>query len=160
MTLPTLKGLPIVGLPQDEAGFVATDEVGRIPMLPDVYAAGDLTTLPIKQGGLAAQQAEAVVSAIAADAGAAIEPTPFTPILRGLLLTGAAPGFVRAERGASLIDAHPLWWPPEKIVGRYVSPFLAEHLGLATDAPEPPPVAAVPVEIALETRDEATWSSI
>ena len=53
-----------------------------------------------------------------------------------------------------------LWWPPSKIVGRYLSPFLAEHLGLATDADESPPVDAVPVEVALETRDRTTWSSV
>jgi sulfide:quinone oxidoreductase len=38
--------------------------------LTDVYAAGDLTQFPLKQGGTAAQQADAAASSIAADAGA------------------------------------------------------------------------------------------
>ena len=130
VAVPRLEGPPIGGLPQDEDGFVATDELGRVPGLADVYAAGDLTRFPIKQGGLAAQQADAVAGAIAADAGAEVSPTPFRPVLRGLLLTGLAPRFIRAEEGTSVLEAHPLWWPPAKIVGRYLSPFLAEHLRL------------------------------
>jgi hypothetical protein len=41
-----------------------------------------------------------------------------------------------------------------------LSPFLAERLGLVTNVHEPPPAGAVPVEIALEVRDQATWSSV
>ncbi len=161
VAMPRLEGPPIGGLPQDEDGFVATDEVGRVPGLGDVYAAGDLTRFPIKQGGLAAQQADAVAGAIAADAGAEVSPTPFRPVLRGLLLTGLAPRFIRAEEGTSVLEAHPLWWPPTKIVGRYLSPFLAEHLGLGADWQEPPPAEAVQVEVAFETRDgAATWSPV
>jgi sulfide:quinone oxidoreductase len=160
VALPRLEGPSIIGLPQDQAGFVATDELGRLPGLRDVYAAGDLTQLPIKQGGIAAEQADAAASAIAADAGAEVRPVAFRPVLRGLLLTGSAPRFLRAEKGTSLVDAHPLWWPPAKIVGRYLSPFLAEHLGLDTDVHEPPPADAVLVEIALETLDQAAWSPV
>jgi sulfide:quinone oxidoreductase len=114
----------------------------------------------VKQGGIAAQQADAVASAIAADAGAEIQPTPFSPVLRGLLLTGSAPRFLLSEKGTSLVNRHPLWWPPSKIVGRYLTPFLAEHLGMATEVDEPPPNDGVAVEIALETRDRTSWSSI
>jgi sulfide:quinone oxidoreductase len=161
VALPRLEGPPIVGLPQDEEGFVATDEFGRVPGLSDVYAAGDLTCLWIKQGGIAAQQADAVASTIAADAGAHIQPTPFSPVLRGLLLTGSAPRFLRSEKGTSLVNLHSLWWPPSKIVGRYLTPFLAEHLGMARVVDDkPPPTDGVPVEIALETRDRTTWFSI
>ena len=158
VALPKLEGPPIVGLLQDDAGFVATNELGRVPGLSDVYAAGDLTRLWVKQGGIAAQQADAVASAIAADAGAEIQPTPFSPVLRGLLLTGSAPRFLISEKGTSLVNPHPLWWPPSKIVGRYLSPFLAEHLRMAMEVDEPPD--GVPVEIALETRDGTSWSSI
>jgi hypothetical protein len=56
----------------------------------DVDAAGDATTLPIKQGGLVAQQADAVAEAIAASFGQGIDPQPVRPILRGVLLTGGA----------------------------------------------------------------------
>jgi sulfide:quinone oxidoreductase len=64
VALPRLQGPPITGLPQDEHGFVATDEFGWVLGLTDVYAAGDLTQSSIKQGGIAAQQADALASAI------------------------------------------------------------------------------------------------
>ena len=56
--------------------------------LEDVFAAGDIANFPIKQGGLAAQQADAAAEAIAAEAGAQVDPQPFKPVLRGILLTG------------------------------------------------------------------------
>ena len=70
VALAALEGPSIDGIPQDESGFVATDELGGVLGLTDVYAAGDLTQAPIKQGGLAAQQADSVATAIAAEAGA------------------------------------------------------------------------------------------
>jgi sulfide:quinone oxidoreductase len=159
VALPALEGPPIGGVPQDGSGFVATDELGWVLGLTDVYAAGDLTQSPIKQGGLAAQQADSVATAIAADAGAPVRPAPYRPVLRGLLLTGLVPRFIRAEGEASVVGTQPLWWPPAKIVGRYLSPFLAQELGLATTQAEPPG-GAVPVEVALDTSDHATWSPV
>jgi sulfide:quinone oxidoreductase len=140
VALPRLTGPELGGVPQDRSGFVPTDEHGRVHGLTDVYAAGDLTSFPIKQGGLAAQQADAAAETIAAAAGAPVVPTPFRPVLRALLLTGRTPAFLRVElsggRGeTSTADAEPLWWPPGKIVGRYLAPFLAE-LGLLEVPPE------------------------
>jgi sulfide:quinone oxidoreductase len=110
-----------------------------------------VTHFPVKQGGIATQQADAVAEAIAARAGAPVEPAPFRPVLRGLLLTGLFPRFLRAEprTGASAIDTEALWWPPAKIVGRYLAPFLAERIGLA-DMPPPQGEGAVPVDVVLE----------
>jgi sulfide:quinone oxidoreductase len=159
IALPALEGPPIEGIPQDESGFVATDELGGVLGLTDVYAAGDLRQSPIKQGGLAAQQADSVASAIAADAGAPVEASPYRPVLRGLLLTGMAPRFLRFEDSTSIVDTQPLWWPPAKIVGRYLSPFLAEQLGLATTL-DRPAKDAVEIEVALDTRDHASWSAL
>ncbi len=55
-----------------------------------------------------------------------------------------APRYLRAEAGTSRseVDTEPLWWPPAKIVGQYLAPFLAERLGMS----EAPP-AAVPAEV-------------
>jgi sulfide:quinone oxidoreductase len=148
VTLPMLRGAPIEGLPQDEDGFVTTDELGAVVGLTDVYAAGDLVQAPIKQGGLATQQADRVATAIAADLGACSLPPPSPPILRGLLLTGSTPRYIRAEPGQPTeVSSQPLWWPAGKIVGRYLAPFLADHLGLtAVDAPTDR-TGVVPVEI-------------
>ena len=48
-------------------------------------------SFPIKQGGLASQQADAAAAHIARRAGADIEAAPFQPVLRAILLTGETP---------------------------------------------------------------------
>jgi sulfide:quinone oxidoreductase len=160
VALPRLEGPNLPGIPSDQGGWVPTDEFGWVLGLTDVYAAGDMTQLAVKQGGLAAGQADAVASAIAADAGASVRPKPFRPILRGLLLTGMAPRFLHAEpgRARSIVDTEPLWWPPAKIVGRYLTPFLAQHLGLSV--PPRPSVEGIEVEVELESKDHRSWSAV
>jgi sulfide:quinone oxidoreductase len=148
VALPRLEGPPIPGVPQDAEGFVATDEHGRVAHIDGIYAAGDLAQFPVKQGGIAAQQADAVAAAIAAEAGAPVEPKPFRPVLRGLLLTGVFPRYLRAEVGtaSSTVDAEALWWPPAKIVGRHLAPFLAARMGIS----EAPPSAGEGVRVDVE----------
>jgi sulfide:quinone oxidoreductase len=156
VALPKLEGPRLDGIPQDDRGFVPTDDYGRVAGLTDVYAAGDLMQSSVKQGGIAAQEADAVAEAIAADAGAPVQPSPCRPVLRGLLFTGFVPRFLRHEdSGLSLVDTQPLWWPPGKIVGRYLSPFLADHLGLATSGPAP--ADALPIEVAV---DRPAWNPV
>lgn len=87
VTLPTLTGPRIDGLPHDGAGFLPVDLHGHVEGAPRVYAAGDATDFGIKQGGIACQQADAAAEEIAAAAGATIEPRAFTPALRALLVT-------------------------------------------------------------------------
>jgi len=137
VSIPVPEGRQIPGIRQDGRGFVPVDEYGRVEGRDDVFAVGDMTAFPIKQGGLAAQQADAAAEWIAALAGAEIESRPFRPVLRGLLLTGLRPRFLRSDplAGSSEVDMEPLWWPPGKIAGRYLAPFLAEHLGLSTELP-------------------------
>lgn len=138
VTLPRLRGVPLAGVPKDEDDFVHVDAQGRVPGLEHVYAAGDVTTFPIKQGGLAAQQADVVAEAIAANAGAEVTPRQFEPVLRGLVLS-SSPLFVRAEPAGggevSTAAADALWWPAAKIASRYLSPYLAEHAGLLYGRP-------------------------
>jgi len=134
VALPRLEGPRIAGIPSDAEGFIATDGLGRVAGIEDVFAAGDATTFPVKQGGLAAQQADAAAEEIAALAGADVEPEPFRPILRGLILTGGVPLFARSELtrpgDPAPVATDALWWPPGKIVGRYLGPFLAERSGM------------------------------
>ncbi len=131
VTLAHLEGPALPGLPCDAAGFIAVDEHSRVAGLEDVYAAGDATTFPVKQGGIATQQADAAAEAIAARVGAAVTPSPIRPTLRGMLLTGIAPTYLRTQiagTGDSFeTAAKPLWWPPSKIAGRYLAPYLAGH---------------------------------
>jgi sulfide:quinone oxidoreductase len=130
VALPRLEGPAIDGVPTDAQGFIPTDPSSYVRGLADVFAAGDATTFPIKQGGLATQQADAAAEEIASLAGAEVEPKPFRPVLRGLILTGGVPLFVRAEltgAGSPFESGNEaLWWPPGKIAGRYLAPFLAE----------------------------------
>src|ERR1700742_3910761 len=97
VSLPRLYGPAIVGLPANADGFIPVDPHGRVEDVEDVYAAGDATASPLKQGGIAAQQADAVAESIAAATGADLVPQPFRPVLRGLLLTGGRPRYLRAE---------------------------------------------------------------
>jgi sulfide:quinone oxidoreductase len=128
VALPQLAGSRIAGLPHDLHGFLPTDAHGRVPGLVDVYAAGDVTTQPIKQGGLAAQQGVIVAARIAAGAGADVPAVPAGLVLRGMLRTPAGPWFLRAElddvERTSVASREPLWWPPTKIASRWLSSHL------------------------------------
>jgi sulfide:quinone oxidoreductase len=135
VALARLEGQTIAGIPHDSDGFVATDDRGRVEELEDVYAAGDITRFPIKQGGIAASQADIVANAIALRAGAHLQPGASESILHGILLTGNAPLYLRAElrqgHGAHCtVSTEPIRWPPAKIAGRYLAPFLALQSGL------------------------------
>jgi sulfide:quinone oxidoreductase len=138
VTEPRLVGPSLRGIPSGREGFIHTDAHGRVPGIDDVFAAGDATTFPVKQGGLAAQQADAVAEAIAAAAGAQIDPQPFRPVLRGTLLTGGPTRYLRADiSGAagddSTVSDEALWWPPNKLAGRYLAPYLSSKTGEAAD---------------------------
>lgn len=155
VALPRLKGLRLDGLPQTLDGFVPIDAQGRVRGLADVFAAGDITSFPVKQGGIAAQQADAAAEAIAASAGADLTPQPFRPVLRGLLLTGAQPRYLRHElSGGAGEDAtaspEPLWWPPAKIVGRHLALFLGGFAGVESPAEMPAGPGALAVEVELD----------
>ena len=60
--------------PPTPTGSSRSTRTAAWPDLAGVYAAGDGTAFPIKQGGLATQQADAVAETIAAAAGAPVEP--------------------------------------------------------------------------------------
>jgi sulfide:quinone oxidoreductase len=152
VALPRAVGPSLSGLPSDRRGFILTDLHGKVPDVDSVWAAGDAIAFPLKQGGLAAQQADAAAEAIAAVAGAEIEPRPFHPVLRGMILTGRGQEWMRHEpaRGAGegVAVRRALWWPPTKVAGRYLSPHLAALDGPGEpDAPQPD---GHPVELDLE----------
>jgi len=131
VSLPKLEGRRIRGIPHDVEGFVRIDEHCRVLGCEHVYAAGDVTNFPVKQGGLATQQADIAAEAIAARLGAAIEPRQFDPILRGVLWTGEAPRYLQGWLGgghgeSSTMTETPPWGDEQgKIVGRYLTDFLA-----------------------------------
>lgn len=136
VALPVPEVPPIPGLPQQHGGFIPVGGHGVVLGLERVFAAGDATWFPVKQGGLAAQQADCAASAIAALAGAGVDPQPFRPVLRGALLTEWGPRYLRAQLdagGDSAAARSVLWWPPAKVAGKYLAPYLAARAGYRTD---------------------------
>jgi sulfide:quinone oxidoreductase len=143
VALPVVRGRRISGLPCDSDGFLPIDSFARVAGVSDVYAAGDGANFPVKQGGIACQQADVLGAHIAREAGIPVDVQPFRPVLRGQLLTGAKPHFMRhdlraqsAEEDAS--SEHLLWWPPTKVAGKYLAPYIAvqeERERAASSAP-------------------------
>jgi sulfide:quinone oxidoreductase len=155
IALPRLEGAPLDGIPQTLAGFISVDAHCRVHGFEEVFAAGDITSFPVKQGGIAAQQADAAAEAIAVAIGIDVDPRPFRPVLRGLLLTGREPRYLRRELSGQpthdpVASYEPLWWPPAKIAGRHLAPFLAAIAGAGGSATPTDQPRAVHVEFELE----------
>jgi sulfide:quinone oxidoreductase len=83
VALPTLRGRSIRGVPVEEHGFVEIDEHCSVKGLRHVWAVGDITAFPVKSGGMATEEADIAAEAIAAAAGADVEPRAFQPAGRG-----------------------------------------------------------------------------
>jgi sulfide:quinone oxidoreductase len=150
IALPRLTGPSIKGLQSDDDGFILVDRHGRVSGADDVYAAGDGTDFPVKQGGLATQQADSVAAHIAARLGAGVEARPFEPVLRGQLITGMESLNLKHElaggRGSGVASLDYLWWPPQKVSGRYLSAWLS---GESVHADLEPPFRPLEVEISV-----------
>jgi sulfide:quinone oxidoreductase len=150
VALPLIEGPGIHGVPSDQHGFVQIDPYGFVRGVAHVYAAGDCVQSPLKQGGLAAQQADVVAEAVARQAGMPVEQRALQPVLRGLLLTGEKRRFFRrdpqgADGAASEVQERPLWWPAVKLAGRHLAPYLkAEGVTPERDT--------TPVEVTLAER--------
>lgn len=135
---PQLRGPRLAGVPSRWWGFVPVDAEGRVEGLQDVYAAGDMTSFPIKQGSLAAAQADTIARVIAAKAGVQVAiPPPLEPrrLMHARLLgadqaihlsvkldaDGVQEG-LGAHSAADVIEPAPMH---EKVSGRYLSAYLA-----------------------------------
>jgi sulfide:quinone oxidoreductase len=134
VALPELRAARVRGVPASWSGFVPTDAEGRVDGLADVYAAGDVTTFPVKQGGLAAQQADRVAETIAAELGADVKETHETRVLRARLLTGDGSLVLRTELDtlgrptpATLQHRESRGAEIPKVFGRYLTPYLSIH---------------------------------
>jgi sulfide:quinone oxidoreductase len=146
ISAPTLGGRSIEGLPTDADGFIPIDAHGLVLGLEHVFAVGDVTAFPIKQGGIATQQADTAAEEIAAQIGVAIEPDPFDPILRARLLTGEEPKYLYGKLAGghgetSTFSDDPPWPDEGKIVGKYLAPFLSSISDADQQARPSPPGA-------------------
>jgi sulfide:quinone oxidoreductase len=139
VSAPSFKGRPVEGVPHDEDGFILVDEHSLVRGLQNVFAVGDVTSFPVKQGGIATQQADAAAEVIAAQIGGQVEPQPFEPVLRAVLLTGEEPKYLYGKLGGghgetSTFSDDPPWRDEGKIVGKYLAPFLASTSDAAARA--------------------------
>jgi sulfide:quinone oxidoreductase len=132
VAVPELRARRIVGVPGSWGGFVPTDVYGGVEGLTDVYAAGDMTTYPVKQGGLAAQQADRIAHTIAAGLGVPVKEFRAGHVLRTRLLGGQHPLYLRAELDWSGLPTaaaieHAFTHraaSSAKVFGRYLTPYL------------------------------------
>jgi sulfide:quinone oxidoreductase len=131
VTVPRITGPAVKGVPAGARWFVPVDQRCVVPSTEDrVFAAGDATDFPVKQGGIGAQQADTAAAGIAHLAGVADRPPPLHPVMRGALLTGARPVYVAAQVVNGLgwhseIYKHPPWPAHEKIVAEELGGYLA-----------------------------------
>ena len=151
IALPLLEGYRLDGIPASARGFIPVDDAGRVAGLDGVFAVGDATDRPIKQGGLACQQADVTSAAIAVLAGAAVDVPPLEQVLQGRLLTGSSDRFLRRapnEVVGAWSDT-PLSWSPVKVSGKHLSPYLVGkgivHLPVRARHPEPGIAVRVPL---------------
>jgi len=132
ISLPRIEGRAVSGLIHDAEGFLRIDDHCRAMHRERVYAAGDITSFPVRQGGIAAQQADVAAEAIAAELGVPISPSALDPVLRGVLWTGYEPVYLQNRLGGgdgdtSTFSTEPPWkGGKEKIVARRLTSFLAE----------------------------------
>jgi sulfide:quinone oxidoreductase len=129
ISLPLQAGPRLAGLPCDQHGFIPADEAGRVDDVTDVYVAGDAGVSSLKQGGLAAQQADRVAADVARRCGGEPADQDGGLVLRAILDTARGPRYLRAElddaEATSTFGAEPLWWPPTKVASRWLAPYLA-----------------------------------
>jgi sulfide:quinone oxidoreductase len=131
VSLPRVEARVLRGVASDEDGFIPTDDRCRVEGMGEhVFAAGDATSFPAKQGGIGAQQADVAAAGIAALAGEQ-EPAVFEPVLRGSLIAGERRKLyfqARLEGGraveSEVLDSPP-WGEGEKVVAEELGPYLA-----------------------------------
>lgn len=143
IALPVQRGPFLDGLPTDSHGFVRIGGDGAVPGAPDVWAIGDGSSFPVKQGGIACQQADSVAAAIVRRLGMEAEEVPFEPRLRGWMWDGGPGTFLRSDLAGGRTESPgvagdgPLWWPAAKVAGRHLAPFLQGWPAGATLADRP-----------------------
>ena len=126
VALPALRGPNLEGLPRDGGGFLPVDEYGQVRGVERVWAAGDCTDVPIKQGGVSADLADVAAESIAAMAGVHLRDRTFVPTVEGVLMTGGTARYLRArpawpgDSGESVFEPVARGAEPPKIRATYL----------------------------------------
>jgi hypothetical protein len=159
LSLPVSRGPATGGVPHDSRGFIPVDGHARVKGSRRIFAVGDATRSRLAHSSLAGLQAQAAAEAIAAEAGEELEPTPWSPVLHGILAVPPhfpdGPGSIWQHDGEPLTDC--LWWPPGHVAGRYLAPFLAARdPGLRPGIPWHPRGLPIAVELESELPEPAS----
>jgi sulfide:quinone oxidoreductase len=132
VTVPRITGPNVRGIAGHALDrFLHVDERCRVEGAGGrIFAAGDATHLPVKQGGVGAQQADTAAASIVHLAGLGPEAEPLHPVIRGVLLTGGQPLYLTAhliagEGVRAEVARTPPWPVDDKIVAEELSPYLA-----------------------------------
>ncbi len=126
VALPRLSGPRLSGLPHDPRGFLEVTRYGRLAAHPRIHAIGDAVSGTVKQGGLAAGQADEAAADIAGSLGFDVAEDHEPGALHARLLTG---------RGAVILEeGRPVWcpdanrpapaWAATKVAARHLSRYL------------------------------------
>jgi sulfide:quinone oxidoreductase len=134
VALPVLEGAGLPGVPATADGFFPVDELGAVPAIADVFAAGDASACPVKHADVACAQAATIADGLAHRAGAAITPAPWRPTVDEHLLGGDGLGALTHHRAE---------------VSRAVTASLGHD---PADAPSPGAVPTDPVAVAAVLR--------
>lgn len=138
VALPRLEGPFLGDTPHDTEGFITVTPHCEVVGLADVYAAGDATDFPIKQGDVGMQQADLIAKQIVADLRGEPVPRAFKPELEAVLLTslGARSLALRMspEGRHGLVSVKRA--PEAKLAGRYLGAFLAAGTHAVQRVPE------------------------
>lgn len=115
VSVPLVRGPEIDGVPTTSLyGLIPVDSFLHVVGLRGVYAIGDATDFPVKQGEIACQQADIAAQSIAALYGHARTPKRFEPDLRATLHTGKGdPLLLNGGQGH------------DKLPGAHLGPYLA-----------------------------------
>jgi sulfide:quinone oxidoreductase len=131
ISLPTIGGPNVRGIRGFAVDrFLHVDEYCRVLDTGGrIYAAGDATDLPVKHGGLGAQQADTAAAGIAHLAGAGPTPERLRPRIEASLMTGESALYLSAYLidGAgwrARIHDEPPWPAGQKVVAEELGPFL------------------------------------
>ena len=124
VSLPRLVGPWIGGLPHDGQGFLATDAHGAVLGIEAVWAAGDGTSFPHQAGWPGGPSRPLRRRRRSPPSlGAEVQPEPFRPVLRGMLLDPTCPRFLDSRRGD--VPTTSLWQPPTKVAAPHLWSYLA-----------------------------------
>jgi hypothetical protein len=86
IALPLLEGPALGGVALDLHGFVRVDRAMAVLQAMHLHAAGDATDGPVKQGGLAGQQADTAAAELVRSCGGRPPAIAYAPVLRGKLI--------------------------------------------------------------------------